>query len=514
MNFKLFFLNRAQPQPLFQLWIKYLKTKKLNFLLNFFNFFSQQPQKEDTEAATAAAETVTTPTETPTTTDENKTPSSDEAPKAVAETITETPKAVEVTEPEQPKVEVETTPAPVQVPTAAPIIVDTVTEDTLVASVVSAAPIIEVEEKKPEEEIKTPEPIVVVEETKPIEIVDDEKVDETKEETAEKIDEPKIEVKEDEEIKEILKEETPVEITDCTVNPPPPLPSNPPPSQVSVFAESAMSNSNDSPLAPETVLVDNKLEVLSEIPAAVSEEEIKEDVVQVPEIIAPIAAPVVEETIEKVIEPVVEAEIKPEIIETEVLPKEEEVAPIEAQPLEESSEDPKPEQIAETIALIEKASEETVNNLDETLPPPPPEQISQSVVSDTEEQNITVDVSSPLPQNSLESLPSPPLSSSQSENLPPPPPATNEETTTTTAAASSSLPSPPLSDSSLPAEKSDEIISELPAPTTIVDEIKSEIIPEIAEILPHVNGNGIKEEDGVQQQQKDKVNNPDKKNQN
>lgn len=330
----------------------------------------------------------------------------------------------------------------------------------------------------------------------------DEKVDETKEETAEKTDEPKIEVKEEEEIKEILKEETPVEIADCTVSPPPPLPSNPPPSQVSVFAESAMSNSNDSPLAPETVLVDNKLEVLSEIPAAVSEiiEKVEEDVkeVQVPETIAP----VVEENIEKLIEQLVQAEITPEIIETEVLPKEKEieVAPIEAQPLEESSEDPKPEQIAETIALIEKAAEETINILDESLPPPPEQK---------DESNISVDVSSPLPQNSLESLPSPPLSSSQSENLPPPPPATNEETTT--AAASSSLPSPPLSDSSLPAEKSDEIISELPAPT-IVDEIKSEIIPEIAEILPHVNGNGIKEEDGVQQQQKDKVNNPEKQN--
>lgn len=219
----------------------------------------------------------------------------------------------------------------------------------------------------------------------------------------------------------------------------------------------------------------------------------KEDVVQVPEIIAP----------------VVQAELKPEIIETEELPKEvEEIAPIEAQPLEESSEDPKPEQIAETIALIEKAAEETQINLDESLPPPPLEQIQSAVISDTEEQKdesiISVDVSSPLAQNSLESLPSPPLSSSQSENLPPPPPATNEETTIT-AAASSSLPSPPLSDSSLPA--ADE--TELPA-APIIDEIKSEIIPE-AEILPHVNGNGIKEEDDVQQQQKDKVNNPEKK---
>lgn len=458
-----------------------LSIKKQKKIINFLNFSFQQPQKEDTEAATAAV-AITTPTEEKT----------DEAPKAIAETITETPKAVEV---EQPKVEIETTPAPVQLPTsvAAPIIVETVTEDTIVASVIAAAPIIEIDEKKPEEEIKTPEePIVVVEETKPIEIVDVEKVDQTKEETAEKIDEPKIEVKEDEEIKELLKEETTVEIADSTVNPPPPLPSNPPPSQVSVFAESAMSNSNDSPLAPETVLVDSKLEVLSEIPAAVSEiiEKAEEEVKK---------ASVVEETFE--------IKIEPEIIETEVLPKED--APIEAQPLEESSEDPKPEQIAETIALIEKAAEETIKNLDETLPPPP-EQIPQSVISDTEEQNISVDVSSPIAQNSLESLPSPPLSSSQSENLPPPPPATNEETTTTTAAASSSLPSPPLSDSSLPAEKSDEIISELPAPT-IVDEIKSEIIPEIAEILPHVNGNGIKEEDGVQQQQKDKVNNPEKK---
>lgn len=270
-----------------------------------------------------------------------------------------------------------------------------------------------------------------------------------------------------------------------------------------------MSNSNDSPLAPESVLVDNKLEVLSELPSAVSEiiEEVKE--IEVPEVIAPTD----EETIQKMIEQVVNAEIKPEIIETEEKPKEEiEIAPIEAQPLEESSEDPKPEQIAETIALIEKAAEETVTHLDETLPPPP-EQIQeqiQSVISDTEEQkdesNISVDVSSPLAQNSLESLPSPPLSSSQSENLPPPPPATSEETT----AAASSLPSPPLSDSSSPAEKSDEIISELPAP--IDDEVQSEIIPEITQVLPHVNGNGIKEEDGTQQQQKDKVNNPEQTN--
>lgn len=485
--------------------------KKLKLI---FLFFNQQPQKEDTEAA-AAVPAVETPTETPAATTDDKTPISEEAPKAAAEIITETPK-VDVKEPEQPKVEIET--APITIPTpAAPIIVETVTEETIVESVITAAPIIEIEETKPEavvveEEVKTPEPIVVVvEETiKPIEIVDDtEKVDEQKEETAdEKIDEPKIEVKEEEEIKEILKEETTVEIADSTVNPPPPLPSNPPPSQVSVFAESAMSNSNDSPLAPETVLVDNKLEVLSEItPVAIEkvEEEIKE-----------VQAPVVEETIEKIIEQVVQAELKPEIIETE-LPKkeeEEEIAPIEAQPLEESSEDPKPEQIAETIALIEKAAEETQLNLDESLLPPPPLEQIESVISVTEELkdelNISVDVSSPIAQNSLESLPSPPLSSSQSENLPPPPPVINEETTIT-AAASSSLPSPPLSDSSLTAEKLEEILTELPA-EQIIDEIKNEIIPE-AEILPHINGNGIKEEDGVQQQQMDKVNNPEKKKQ-
>lgn len=217
----------------------------------------------------------------------------------------------------------------------------------------------------------------------------------------------------------------------------------------------------------------------------------------------------VEETIEKLIEQiVVEAEPTTEITETENLPKEliEEAEEIVAAAII-IEEEPKPEQIAETIALIEKAAEETQTNLDESLPPPP--------ISDTaEELNLSVDVSSPIAQNSLESLPSPTLSSSQSENLPPPPPATtNEEIETTTTAAASTLPSPPLTDSvssSLPAEKAsaEEIISELPA-APIVEEVNCEVvIPAVVEVLPHVNGNGIKEEDETQQQ-KDKVNNPE-----
>lgn len=250
---------------------------------------------------------------------------------------------------------------------------------------------------------------------------------------------------------------------------PPPLPTIPPPSQVTMFAETAMSPDVESVSAPSTVATtlpeekieidNNKDTIVSELkPETVAEISCEKILDHVQETIKsePTNEIVEEKSVDhepatvkeeqndvlssEVLENVensceasvveiskIDSEISTEIVDNEKEAVEEinTIPPMPELPVESDinntstksdSDDPKPEQIAETIALIEKVTEDVlssdeVNSLNDSLPPPPP--------VEEENKDISIDISSPLPQNSLDSLPSPSSKSECSLPLPP-----------------------------------------------------------------------------------------------
>lgn len=234
---------------------------------------------------------------------------------------------------------------------------------------------------------------------------------------------------------------------DCTNNnPPPPLPECPPPSQITVFAETAMSVDDTALLpAPEhpksnpiidtivpsdSALVGNtKIELNSAVDLAE------------PQIIV--------ETKETL--PVVEVLTVP--IVTVIAPKSDEIENFELIA--------KPEEIAETIAILDSVNESDAKCVDESVVTAA--QSSVELIKD----DVSADISSPLPQNSLESLPSP-----QSLSSIVTPPSEVEENTTTEIAndLENSLPPPPvdviINDQSL-------IATEVPLENTVTEKTLS-----------------------------------------
>lgn len=221
-----------------------------------------------------------------------------------------------------------------------------------------------------------------------------------------------------------------VSLGDCTNNNnpnPPPLPDCKPPSQVSVFAETALA-AEAAPIPNEP---DTKIEITSSPIPSAEPELPSEPVSETPksdEIAAATVDPVVE-----IHEPIVES--------AEISEKPELAATIESVP--------KPDEIAETIAMLDSVNESQIKTPDE---PAPPQAIVESepvaepesltvVVNESNKDDVSADISSPLQQNSIESLPSPQsLSPSEVEEntatelvnedgslLPPPPPHADEE---------------------------------------------------------------------------------------
>uniref|UniRef100_A0A1L8DMV6 Putative a kinase anchor protein n=1 Tax=Nyssomyia neivai TaxID=330878 RepID=A0A1L8DMV6_9DIPT len=288
--------------------------------------------------------------------------------------------------------------------------------------------------------------------------------------------EPVVEVKST----ETVTEQTNVPTTEQTVEAgegvPPPLPTIPPPSKVLVFAESALSTAteSESPAIPvlNPITNDSVTEVVGqsvdaqvaavapveeakptdaqvpapEVPIVPAEVPLPEPVVaEVPVSETPIAAnpevpvpeaPVAEAPAVAAEAPVVAAEapvveapaVAAECPAPENTTQTSEVPVPDATPTPETAapstndapaSEPKQEQIAETIALIDKVNEAAATT---ELPPPPPAPVTEEQPPSVQEE-LSVDASSPLPQNSLETLPSPPSSLTPSEgSLPLPPP--------------------------------------------------------------------------------------------
>lgn len=218
-----------------------------------------------------------------------------------------------------------------------------------------------------------------------------------------------------------------------TTNPAPPLPENPPPSQITVFAETAMSVDDvvnqipqsipiiDTHIQNDSALVGNtKIELNPETVAAVepnTNAKIGDDVVVV-ESIQEKNQIEIDAHIESINEPVNVAPVSIEQLTEKV--EQIDISNKQNEPIvEDASIDtlPKPEDIAETIAILDRVNESDVK-LTEDI----------AVTTNTEpiKDDLSADISSPLPQNSLESLPSP---QSLSSNVTPP--SEIDENTTT-----------------------------------------------------------------------------------
>lgn len=282
----------------------------------------------------------------------------------------------------------------------------------------------------------------------------------------------------------------------------PPLPDSPPPSQITVFAETAMSSvdsvevvkpqiipvieTDANAQSEQTVLVgDTKAElnvVASDVPIA---DEIAKTVEPVAEIQDAQLATSNEPETQTQIEPEIKTEIEIETkIETEpiVIEAQTKIDESESEIVTETETEteivlPKPEEeIAETIAILDRV------NLNES-------QSAENVVTETNTEPLSNDISSPLPQNSLETLPSP---QSLSSNITPP--NEIEESTTVDLAnedTSSLPPPPPIDDIALDKSSAEQSGSEatvdvtqngnddLLPPPPAQDLIESEIIDEL-----------------------------------
>ncbi|GAB0099310.1 hypothetical protein DMENIID0001_151660 [Sergentomyia squamirostris] len=329
-------------------------------------------------------------------------------------------------------------------------------------------------------------------------------------------------------VKEEVKKPEEVEAGEGT---PPPLPSIPPPSKVMVFAESALSSGTDADSTSPTAIpvATSSPSVAQDSPAEVvvgQSVTVTDNIVpaQNPEVIAPppVDAPKVDEAVPPVYEaqappsPLAQEVASPEVPATEATPvtetdsqaappvfeassppaplAEEATAPVvpatetdsPAAPVASETPVPAPEtpavaaaeapaetaassepsteapasEVAETIALIDKVNEAAA------IPPPPVEDTPTSV-----QEELSVDASSPLPQNSLETLPSPPSSLTPTDDASLPPPPTEDApkpTTEVPAVASDASPSeelpppPPTAEVSAPAAAPDAKSESIP----------------------------------------------------
>lgn len=223
-----------------------------------------------------------------------------------------------------------------------------------------------------------------------------------------------------------------VGLGDCTNNTnnnnplpnPPPLPECPPPSQVSVFAETAMSSVVEAeaatlpaPELPQSIPIIETIVIPSESASVSASAKIELTTDE-----QPIAVP--QDVDEKVIvdEPTVTVTESSVVVETIEIVETVVTQNDQATPVETAADSlPKPEEIAETIAILDSVNDAEIKVTEEIT-------------------EISVDISSPLPQNSLESLPSPQSLSNVS------PPSEVEENTTTELAnedVSLVLPPPP-----------------------------------------------------------------------
>lgn len=290
-----------------------------------------------------------------------------------------------------------------------------------------------------------------------------------------------------------------VGLGDCTNNTnnnnplpnPPPLPECPPPSQVSVFAETAMSSASEvvatalpAPELPQSIPI-IETHVIPSDSASVS----GSAKIQLIDNEQPIA--VIQDIDHKVL---VEAEEESNVIQTvSIVVLDTIEPPLDQAPHEKTDSLPKPEEIAETIAILDSVNDAEIKA---------PEEIT----------DISVDISSPLPQNSLESLPSPQSLSNVSppseieENtttelanedvslvLPPPPPPAVEDEVTDQSSLATETPLEPVSvTESAPADieiSNGDDLPPPPPPAVNEDEFKS-----VTEIDVHAsataNGNG------------------------
>lgn len=228
----------------------------------------------------------------------------------------------------------------------------------------------------------------------------------------------------------------------------PPLPVTPPPSQITVFAASAMSVENaveDSIPQPIVPIIQSEIQVSVGDTIAVD----NDDAIVVDDKVAGVDTQANDEQVPSQIESHA----------NEVAPIECEIAPAQAKPDAE---------IAETIAILDRV------NLNESEQKPTE---SEVVVDDvvvagagTEQESeplpepepISADISSPLPQHSLDTLPSP---QSLSSNITPPPNECGDDDESVTAELANELPPPPppvdIADIALPVESN---------PSEIVDE--------------------------------------------
>lgn len=240
---------------------------------------------------------------------------------------------------------------------------------------------------------------------------------------------------------------------------PPPLPENPPPSQASVFAEKALSIDDDAllpapahpqpcPIISTTVQSDSvsigntKLELISAAQSVVDEvladakNDVEEKAAQVVEAAAsevveavveppvvepavvepPVAEPAVVEP--AVVEPIaveVEAVVEPPVVEAAVVEPVAEVPAPEAdnKVVAEPENEPIPEPVAAVNDDAPIATEELP--LPEEIPVPVSEATIEEPLTEPIKDDVSNDISSPLQQNSLESLPSPQSLSSETE---------------------------------------------------------------------------------------------------
>lgn len=272
---------------------------------------------------------------------------------------------------------------------------------------------------------------------------------------------------------------------DCTnINnnnplPPPPLPDCPPPSQLSVFAETAMSPENNNqnntadtatllsaPEQPQPIPIIST-DVQSEIPLVGSTKiEVASTADSVVSQVLENAQTIVDEKLKsdadtkvsEASETVTAAIVEPII--TEVVKLSEDTKTIEPESL------PKPEEIAETIAILDSVNESEVKLTDDVSNT----NESKQITSDGDElADVSVDISSPLPQNSLESLPSPELS-----NVSPPPSETDENIASESIAADDKLPPPPAAvDDVLINEKLTSAVADLSLENSNTDELSN-----------------------------------------
>lgn len=285
----------------------------------------------------------------------------------------------------------------------------------------------------------------------------------------------------------------------------PPLPDSPPPSQITVFAETAMSSvdsievvkpqiipvieTDANAQSEQTVLVgDTKadLNVASDVPIV---DEIAKTVEPVAEVEDAQLATSNEPEPQIQIEPETKTETEIETVTETETKIETETIVVETQTKIDESESeivteteteivlPKPEEeIAETIAILDRV------NLNES-------QSAEHVVTETNTEPLSTDISSPLPQNSLETLPSP---QSLSSNITPPNEIDESTTVDLANEDTSSLPPPPpiddiaLDKSSAEQSGSDATVDvtqngndDLLPPPPAQDLIESEVINEL-----------------------------------